>query len=709
LRHQQVLAALAVLMTTGAPGFAAETDGASASASGSVSLTGSPDAAVEAAAPASDAPERELSKRQNTLDGTTGLLRVVAADSDVAGTFRFSLYGTYYTGSEFLCPECSLPDGTVLRGPDDATQVGTRFGLSFTPVSFLEGFAGMRFQTSENSKGDPTAVHIVGDTNLGLKGFLPQVKDRLYGFGGSAELALTNQPGGVGVDAASFRLRALGTLDFDHRSDEADRIPIRAHANLSYFFDNSGVLADEIELRRRSAVGTSRRITRVERFGHDINRVDSFGIGLGVEGTLPIVHPFLEWTIDVPVNRDGHVCRGEFRSADDACLVDAGFSAVPSRLTLGARAFPWFQNWTRGLALLIAFDIGTGATATFIEEVAPETPWAIHLGLAYGFDTEPRIEQRSVERVVEAPLPPEHRIMGVVVRVGTDEPVPGAVIRYEGQDATGMVANSEGKFESGDLPPGAYVLAVSADGFAGGSCAVTLPESNPGGARDVTAWVECSLEALPQAANVDGIVRDAATTVPIEGASVKIIDPLGRSLTLTTDAGGAFRFENVKSGASKITVSREGYLPSVQDVSVEPRKDRSLQVSLNAEPEQPKVIVTATELKIKEQIQFLHGSAEIVGASEALIQEIARTLRDHPEIVHVEVQGHTDDSGTREFNAGLSQRRAEAVKNALVRNGVDATRLTSKGYGQDKPLAPNTSPGNRGKNRRVQFMIDGKP
>ena len=60
----------------------------------------------------------------------------------------------------------------------------------------------------------------------------------------------------------------------------------------------------------------------------------------------------------------------------------------------------------------------------------------------------------------------------------------------------------------------------------------------------------------------------------------------------------------------------------------------------------------------------------------------------------------------RDDNQKLSTQRANAVREALIRNGVDQGRLRAKGYGQEKPLAPNTNEANRAKNRRVQLMIE---
>jgi outer membrane protein OmpA-like peptidoglycan-associated protein len=71
----------------------------------------------------------------------------------------------------------------------------------------------------------------------------------------------------------------------------------------------------------------------------------------------------------------------------------------------------------------------------------------------------------------------------------------------------------------------------------------------------------------------------------------------------------------------------------------------------------------------------------------------------------VEVQGHTDNVGSKLSNKLLSQSRADAVRKALVKRGIDKARLVAKGFGQDVPIADNATDAGRQENRRVQFKI----
>jgi outer membrane protein OmpA-like peptidoglycan-associated protein len=143
----------------------------------------------------------------------------------------------------------------------------------------------------------------------------------------------------------------------------------------------------------------------------------------------------------------------------------------------------------------------------------------------------------------------------------------------------------------------------------------------------------------------------------------------------------------------------------VVPADVRARQETAVDLALRPKPKQPKVSVTAKEITIKEQIQFALDSAVILPESFGILTEIADTVIRHPEIKRLEVQGHTDNSGTAEHNQLLSEQRAEAVRAWLVQHGVDSDRLVARGYGQEKPLVPNVTVANRAQNRRVQFII----
>jgi outer membrane protein OmpA-like peptidoglycan-associated protein len=105
-----------------------------------------------------------------------------------------------------------------------------------------------------------------------------------------------------------------------------------------------------------------------------------------------------------------------------------------------------------------------------------------------------------------------------------------------------------------------------------------------------------------------------------------------------------------------------------------------------------------------DNLNFEFGKADIKKESLPYLDKLAETLLKAKNWT-LEIQGHTDDKGSDEFNLKLSQNRADAVKNYLVSKGIVADTITSKGFGESIPLVANDSDANREKNRRVEFKI----
>ena len=108
------------------------------------------------------------------------------------------------------------------------------------------------------------------------------------------------------------------------------------------------------------------------------------------------------------------------------------------------------------------------------------------------------------------------------------------------------------------------------------------------------------------------------------------------------------------------------------------------------------------------KVLFPTGSAHIDRRSGPLLDQIAVALKSNPQVGRIRIEGHTDNIGGAGFNLQLSQERAESVRAALIKRGVDGNRLSTRGLGETRPVAPNRSPAGRAKNRRVEFIITGR-
>jgi len=106
---------------------------------------------------------------------------------------------------------------------------------------------------------------------------------------------------------------------------------------------------------------------------------------------------------------------------------------------------------------------------------------------------------------------------------------------------------------------------------------------------------------------------------------------------------------------------------------------------------------------VLEGVVFATGKSDILPESEAILTKVYYTLKDNPAI-NVQIQGHTDNVGNKKKNVALSLARAESVKAFLTSKGIDGARITTVGFGPDKPLLPNTTAENKQKNRRIEFV-----
>ncbi len=699
----------------------------------------SPDATGQTPPPASSE-DREWEQRDrdineaDTLTGGSGLLRTQHAESGAPGQFRLGFVGEWFSAgflcsAQFPCPNPQGGPGTIQS--DTLNHIGgtLTLGVSIAKLGSgtLEGYAAtVAYANSDNADRTPL-LQVLGDTDLGVK-YVAPLGD-VVRLGLFTELQLVNGLGSVGLDdsGTSARFGGIGTIDLRGLSTPA---PLRFSVNVAYVLDNTADVISSVEQAQ------GQPITRIERYGLGINRVDHVDFLVGAEALLAEerVRPFLETRIQAPTNRQGFVCN-PVNPSNDGCLKND--TIAPTILTLGSRFFPW----KRGFSILAALDIGLSGQNDFIEEVQPVAPWTLFLGAGWAVDT---TDRPPTVKMVESSTPRTVRLVGFVHEKDKTDPVVGAVVSYTDHGELSPLATApDGKFGD-DVPPGKYTLEIHADGFKPGTCSAEAVLTEPGvgasdkgssekgtgdkgtgdapadtsapATKDSTGTspasagrgevdIDCPLEALPKVGTVTGTVRDADTGQALSGIQIVLADVAHKELRLLTNGSGAFHFDGVAPGTAQISIVADGYLAMVAPADVKARQDSAVDLLLRPKPKHPSVQVTAKEITIRDQIQFALDSSVILPQSFGLLTEVADTLIRHPEIRRVEVQGHTDNSGTPDHNRTLSEERAQAVQAWLVQHGVPVDKLVAHGYGQEKPLVPNVTPAMRAQNRRVQFII----
>jgi len=144
-------------------------------------------------------------------------------------------------------------------------------------------------------------------------------------------------------------------------------------------------------------------------------------------------------------------------------------------------------------------------------------------------------------------------------------------------------------------------------------------------------------------------------------------------------------------------------------MTAEAKEYFSKTVHIESRQKRKSIDITMQRLKknrtyVFNDINFKYNSAELRESSYQTLKAISRLFKDNPDLKII-IKGHTDNIGGKDFNLKLSQRRADKVKDFLVKNGVKDTRIKAIGMGESKPVASNDTEKGRAKNRRVEFKI----
>ena len=183
---------------------------------------------------------------------------------------------------------------------------------------------------------------------------------------------------------------------------------------------------------------------------------------------------------------------------------------------------------------------------------------------------------------------------------------------------------------------------------------------------------------------------------PVEGAIWSATGPLDYADQPANEA------VPTRPGSYKLTATADGYRPGKGTVEVTEDGEATLVLTLLPS----KVELKAERIDIKDSVYFETAKAVIKEESFELLNEVAQILIDHPELLLIRIEGHTDSRGNNAYNKDLSQRRADSVRTYLIEKGVAEDRLQSVGYGEEKPLVKEENAAAWEKNRRVDFFVE---
>ena len=198
-----------------------------------------------------------------------------------------------------------------------------------------------------------------------------------------------------------------------------------------------------------------------------------------------------------------------------------------------------------------------------------------------------------------------------------------------------------------------------------------------------------------------GNVLDEETKLPLE-ATIKIEDLDSAKLVgeyVSNSATGKCVVILNPGHNYSLTVSKNGYLFYSENFNIPANnefKEVKKDIPLQAIKEGKKIVLN--------NIFFQSGKAELTETSMIELDNLYQLLKDNADI-KVEISGHTDNVGNKADNLRLSQDRASVVVNAIIKKGIDPSRLTAKGYGDSQSIAANDTDEHKQMNRRTEFKI----
>ncbi len=191
-----------------------------------------------------------------------------------------------------------------------------------------------------------------------------------------------------------------------------------------------------------------------------------------------------------------------------------------------------------------------------------------------------------------------------------------------------------------------------------------------------------------------GSIIDIKTQAPV-AATIRIA---GGDYIENQTLATAFAFELPSANEYTLVVEADGYISHSVKLNISTGTPKELEHNVILQP-----IELGTTVKL-DLVLFERGKTEFLEESYEQLDLMVQMMKDNP-TMEIELGGHTDNVGNARLNKKLSQERVDAVVKYFINNGIEANRLSGKGYGGSKPIASNKSEKTRRLNRRVEFTV----
>ncbi len=419
-----------------------------------------------------------------------------------------------------------------------------------------------------------------------------------------------------------------------------------------------------------------------EEFALNTNQYQRLNVMASAEIPFPVVTPFVEWQIAPVLGVPG----GELVGPDGIYVSAA--EAIRHTIGAGIKLTP-----IKDLTLLSGFNFGLARRVGLGIPATP--PWNFFVGASFAIDPFQHGEKKLVVEVREketevVKAPPALRLEGVITDAETKAPLPGVIVAIAGNKPT--ASGSDGAYESLPVTGDKVTVSVSREGYKSIEQEFAVDADGP---------TKVDLELVPDVKKAEFLVSTTSKSKPVKAAIS--FQGAEEARGETGEGDGKASFELV-AGVYTVTAIADGYLAKTRDVQVSPGGTLNLDFELEAVPKKVLVIFKGDKIEILQQVHFATGKATILPDSHGLLAQVVDAIIKN-DVKRVRVDGHTDNKGKKDFNQQLSEDRAQAVKDYLIKQGLDANRLEAAGYGDSKPVAPNLTARGRELNRRVEFIV----
>jgi outer membrane protein OmpA-like peptidoglycan-associated protein/tetratricopeptide (TPR) repeat protein len=241
---------------------------------------------------------------------------------------------------------------------------------------------------------------------------------------------------------------------------------------------------------------------------------------------------------------------------------------------------------------------------------------------------------------------------------------------------------------------------VSADG---GKAFYASEQADSRGQMDIYSFDMPTVSKPSYTSYIRGVVYDADSREPIL-ANVQVYDVETGKLyaTFSGDKVNGVFLSTLPSGRNyAVEVMKDGYLFYSEHISLKNAEDgKPFELSI------PLHKINVGKTVVLNNVFFESDKYELQPQSKSELGVMVKMMEKNPTL-KIEIGGHTDNTGTETKNLALSEERAKSVYTYLQQQGVDAARLSYKGYASSKPIAPNDTPQGKAKNRRTEFLVTG--